>query len=371
MTPFMSKTQVEISQIENADLIRYYTMPDNTQALIVMYDGNKYVNLCEYDDFFPMLAKAADRLYLKNPEISFDEYTSEIMESRKKMSSPSRFSFAAECKKHDEKALPFGTGMFSKNFIGYFISKIYSDAEAEFKLSNIKGYRNRYMISCTVNGNEKVLPCSFTSQDNQYVYTLGNLFEGNHTGQVTLRYSHGKTEVITQSFTDREIKHEYLFDITNNELKCRIIEDGQVIFFDESSAELERAEMSKEVELICGTDSENVQGILMPWGEKVFMTETETIYVNESGLITQIVEEELYDERNSEISVTHEIFRHKNRLLVQSEMRCTRLIKSLDSSQEGYYYRCFSDDKIKMIKDDLFGIPAAEIIDRYLHKDNE
>ena len=51
MTPFMSKTQVEISQIENADLIRYYTMPDNTQALIVMYDGNKYVNLCEYDDF--------------------------------------------------------------------------------------------------------------------------------------------------------------------------------------------------------------------------------------------------------------------------------------------------------------------------------
>lgn len=371
MTPFMSKTQVEISQIENADLIRYYTMPDNTQALIVMYDGNKYVNLCEYDDFFPMLAKAADRLYLKNPESSFDEYTSEIMESRKKMSSPSRFSFAAECKKHDEKALPFGTGMFSKNFIGYFISKIYSDAEAEFKLSNIKGYRNRYMISCTVNGNEKVLPCSFASHDNQYEYTLGNLFEGNHTAQVTLRYSHGKIEVITQSFTDREIKHEYLFDIPNNELKCRIIEDGQVIFYDESSPELEKAEMSEEVQLICGTDVENVQGILLPWGEKVFMTDTETTYVNGSERITQIVEEELYDGRKSEISVTHEIFRHKNKLLVQSGMRCTRLIKSLDSSQEGYYYRCINGDEIKMIKEDLFGIPAAEIIDRYLHKDNE
>lgn len=177
--------------------------------------------------------------------------------------------------------------------------------------------------------------------------------------------------MITQSFTDREIKHEYLFDIPNNELKCRIIEDGQVIFYDESSPELEKAEMSEEVQLICGTDVENVQGILLPWGEKVFMTDTETTYVNGSERITQIVEKELYDGRKSEISVTHEIFRHKNKLLVQSEIRCTRLIKSLDSSQEGYYYRCFSDDKIKMIKDDLFGIPAAEIIDRYLHKDNE
>ena len=57
MTPFMSKTQVKISQIEKADLIRYYIIPENTQALLVIYNGNKSINLCEYEDFFSMLAK--------------------------------------------------------------------------------------------------------------------------------------------------------------------------------------------------------------------------------------------------------------------------------------------------------------------------
>lgn len=371
MKPFMSKTQVEISQIEKADLIRYYTMPDNTQALIVMYNGNKYINLCEYDDCFSMLAKSADRLYLNYPESCFDDYTSEIIESRKKLSFPARFSFIAECRKHEEKVLTFGTGMFSKNFIGYFISKIYSDAEATFTLSSIKGNRNRYMISCTVNGNEKILPCSFTSQDDQYVYTLGNLFDSRHTAIVTLKYTHGKIEVITQSFTDREIKHEYLYDIKHNDLRSRIIDDGQVIFCEEISPELEKTEISKDVRLICEIDSNNVQGTLLPWGEKIFMTEKETVYDICSKLITQICEEELCDGRKSEISVVHEIFRHKNRMLVQSKMHCTRLIKSLDSSQEGYYYRQINSGEIQNIKEDLFGIPAAMIIDRYLHKDNE
>ncbi|SEL30785.1 hypothetical protein [Ruminococcus albus] len=371
MTPFMSKTQVEISQIEKADLIRYYIIPENTQALLVIYNGNKSINLCEYEDFFSMLAKAADRLYLKYPDSCFDKYTSEIIESRKRLSSPGRFSFIAECRKHGEKALPFGTGMFSENFIGYFLSKIYSDAEAEFKLSNIKGNRNRYMISCTVNGNEKVLPCSFTSQDNQYVYTLANLFDCNHTAKVTVMYAHGKTEVITQSFTDREIRHEYLYDIGDDILRCRMVEDEQVIFYDESSPDLEKADMSEEVRLICSIVSDNVQGALLPWGEKVFMSDKETIYDNRSELITQICEEELCDGRKSEISVVHEVFRHKDKLFVQSKLNCTRLIKSLDSSQEGYYYRQISGGVIKNINDDLLGIPGAKIIDRYLHKDNE
>lgn len=371
MTPFMSRTQLEISQIEKADLIRYYTMPDNTQALIVIYNGNKYINLCEYDDYFSMLAKTADQLYLNYPESCFDDYTSEIIEKRKKLSFPTRFSFIAECSKHEEKVLTFGTGMFSKNFIEYFLSKIYSDAEATFRLSSIKGNRNRYMISCTVNGINKQLPCSITSQGNEYVYTLGNLFNGTHTAQITLRYAHSKTEVITQSFTDRELRHEYIYDLLQNSLRCMIIEDGQVIFCEEISPELEKTEMSEEVKLICEIGGNYAQGALLPWGEKIFMTDKETIYCNDSEMITQIYEEELCNGRKSEISVVHEIFREKTRLLVQSKLCCTRLIKSLDSSQEGYYYRHINDGEIKKIKDDLFGIPGVEIIDRYLHKDNE
>jgi hypothetical protein len=37
MKPFMSKTQVEISQIEKADLIRYYTMEQGKSDISTWY----------------------------------------------------------------------------------------------------------------------------------------------------------------------------------------------------------------------------------------------------------------------------------------------------------------------------------------------
>ena len=61
MIPFMSKTELDISQLVKADLIRYYELPDKSRGLLLIC-GGRYLNLCEHDAYWNMLVQAADRL---------------------------------------------------------------------------------------------------------------------------------------------------------------------------------------------------------------------------------------------------------------------------------------------------------------------
>lgn len=370
MTPFMSKTELDISQIRNVDIIRYYELPDKAQGLLLIYGGRTFINLCEYDSHWEMLAQAAYKAYLEDPAVCADEYTKDILESRKNRSVIKRFGFLTAAAKQYKKTVNCSLSMFPEEFIACFLSQIYKDLEADFALNEVKGWHGNYSISCKTDGKERRLPCRIEAVPEGYVYFFGNLFDPAHTARIKLRYGFGEMEIVTESETKRELRRESRYDFSANTLTRMATSDRQVIFHDESPLALPAAEMPESVRTVCGEGNAEFNGYALPWGEKVFIRTDgadETVFDNGKGLITQICREGFYGNRSGFVAAVHEVFANKGNMLIQSELRCRGLNKMLDGGQEGFYYRYIRGAETGAITDDLTGISSAQILDKYLY----
>lgn len=366
MTPYMTRTELDMIRMEKADLIRYYTLPDGTQGLLVI-SGGQSINLCEYDDLWMMLTQTADRLYIKTPDACMDEYTEEILERRKQFSDMGRYGYLTSMPRYGDKVLNYGLAAFSESFMGYFLSRIYRDIEIDVSVKEVKGFRSRFSILCKVDGDERYIPCSFTALRSEHRYSFGNIFSMTDTAGITLRYGFGRIEVVTESHTRRELRHEYVYDIPQDTVSHRVMEDGEIIYIDKKIKKRPSVQMTDEEKLICGVTEDDYTGYEMPWGERVFLRADEMIADNGSGLMVQICSEELFDNKRGEIAAVHEIFSRKGRMLVQSDLYCKGLVKSFDNVKSGYYYRYISDDGIVEITDDPETMSAAQMTDKYLY----
>lgn len=372
MTPFISKTELDIIQADNVSLIRYYTLPDGTQGLLLIYDGKRFINLCEYDDYWQLLTHRADSLYLEYPNSCMDDHTRNILESRKNSSCLGRFDFLTGTKRYTEKLVGFGTSAFSENLVGYFLSEIYKDIETDFTLIGIKGYRDRFSVLCKVNGAEKTLPCEFSAAQNEYTYCFGNIFTALNSAQIRVKYGFGCIEITTDTSTKRTLRNEYRYDLINKNFFHRVWENGQVLFIDEQSIDLPEAHISEQTCQICGLQNNSFRGYVLPWNERVFLFNSDSYgeFISDNdGMLIQIYHEKLYNNESHEISATHEIFgRDEDILLIQSELMCDGSAVSTKSDVDGFYYRYIGKTGAQDMAEYLTDVTSAPILDNYLQK---
>lgn len=365
MTPYMSRTELDMIALKTADIIRYYTLPDGTRGLLVIGEG-KSINLCEYDDQWMMLNGTADRLYRVSPDACMDEYTAEILESRKDLGAMSRYGYLTGSQKYEYKVLNYLTAAFSESLMSCFLMRIYKDIGIDLQIKEIKGFRSRFALSCRVDGEEKLIPCRFYGCRNEFGYSFGNIFSASDTASITVKYVFAGIEVITESHTRRDLRHEYHYDLSDHTVTHRVLENGEIIFLDTKTENCPPAYMTDEEKLICGVSDELFIGCELPWGERVFLSSGEMICDNRSGLMVQICSQEILDNRYGEIYAIHEISSRKDRRLIQSELYCDGLVKSFDSMCSGFYYRYISGSDVFGITDDLSAMSAAQVTKKYL-----
>lgn len=370
MTPFMSKTELDIIQAENVSLIRYYTLPDGAQGLLLIYDGKRFINLCEYDDYWQLLTHRADSLYLEYPDACMDDYTRNILESRKNTSCLERFDFLTGTKRYTEKLVGFGTSAFSESLVGYFLSEIYKDIETDFSLIGIKGYRDRLSVLCKVNGEEKTLPCELSVLQNEYTYCFGNIFTALNNAQIRVKYSFGCIEITTDCSTKRILRSEYRYDLIDNVIFHKVLENGQIIFIDEQPIRLPEADISEQTRQICGLENRSFRGYVLPWNERVYLYDSDSsgeFISDNGGRILQIYREKLYNNETDEISAVHEIFGgDEDILLIQSEL--VRDGSGMKSDVDGFYYRYIGKTGSQDMAEYLTDVTSAPIFDKYLQK---
>lgn len=371
MTPFMSSTQLDIVQAENVELIRYYQLPDDVRGLLLICGDRKAINLCEYDDYWDLLNDAAYKAYRKDPDVCMDDFTRQILERRSVYGGLKRYSFLTSAARQEDKAIGYSTAVFSRRFAGHFLSKIYDSIETDFTLLDVSGYRDRFNISCRVNGIDRYLPCSFSAEGCRVRYSFGNLFAPTDMAHITLKYDAHSLEVITESITSRTLRSEYLFDFESGELMQRVLENNEIVYFDKNNADLYAADMTDEIRAVCGIEDDCFVGAEMPWGERIFIRNDkccgELVSDNGSGRLIQIYKEDCEDKITGEITAVHDVFSHDGGMLVQTELVSSGLVKSVDNVQEGYYYRYIGENGIEYINDDLFGLTSAQMLDRYLY----
>ncbi|MGN1101176.1 MAG: hypothetical protein ACI4RG_03225, partial [Huintestinicola sp.] len=78
---YMDKTELAIAGISDADIIKYYTMPDGTAGLLVI-KGILVFNMSAGETYYDSLEQAAARAYISCPETAADDYTREILKKR-------------------------------------------------------------------------------------------------------------------------------------------------------------------------------------------------------------------------------------------------------------------------------------------------
>ena len=371
MTPYMSKTLLDMMQMEKADLIRYYTLPDGTKGLLVISDGNS-VNLCEYDDEWMMLIKKVDSLYRISPDACMDEYTEEILRGRLELGSMDRFAYLGEAARYNDKAITYSRAAFSQELVTYFLGKIYEDIGIELKIREIKGSRSRFIISCKVDDEEKNIPFSFTEEDGGYRYRFGNIFSAADTAEIFLKYEAGSIYVSTESSTSRELRHDHSYSLFECSCEQRIIADGQIVFSDTQKEEMQRAQLTDTERYICGVEDDSFTGYILPWGERIFVKgdehSREMIADNSSGMIIQIYSEKMSDGIWGEIKAVHEIFSQDDRMLIQTGISGEVKVKNLGDEHGGYYYRYINGSETAEIKDEFRGMTCAQITEKYLTK---
>ncbi|MCH5193320.1 MAG: hypothetical protein J1F11_05110 [Oscillospiraceae bacterium] len=375
MTSFMSLTELDIAAAENVRLVRYYTLPDGTAGLLMIYGNKSFVNLCEYDDGWMTLTQKADSLYTEHPDICADGHTRDILEARKNTRCSERFEFLTGTAPYTEKILNYDAKGFYEGFAGYILKEIYSSMEAEFSLIEARGYRESFSLRCKADGREKALTCGIASSGNEYTYSFGNLFEPVHSAIVRIRYNFGSITVTTDIRTERSMQHRYCYDFSESTLDRKIFEGTQMIFSEEKSFDLPAAEMSRELVSVCGAGGHRYSGYTLPWGENVFYRKSESdgefIAENKNRRVIQIYQKYPHDNVTDEVRVTHEIFERDGSFLIQSELDDRRMGRGTEKALNGYFYRYAGISGIVGIGEDLSGMTGAQLLEKYLHRKGE
>ena len=375
MTTFMSRTELDISAAEDVRLIRYYTLPEGTAGLLMIYGNKSFVNLCEYDDCWLALTQKADSTYISHPDICADDYTKDILERRKNTRVSERFGFLTGTSSYADKILSYDTKGFSESFAGYILKEIYTSMEADFSLIETKGYRENFSVRCKVNGEEKNLPCVFAASGNEYTYSLGNLFEPTHSASVRVTYDFGSIRITADIRTERSLQHRYCYDLAKAALDRKICEGTQMIFSEDKHFDLSDAEMSPELIAVCDIGENKYSGYTLPWGEKIFYrrdgSEGEFIAENKDQRVIQIYQKYPHDNVTDEIRVTHEIFEQKKSFLIQSEFDDRRIGRGTEKALGGFFYRQGNTSGLSGIDDDLSEMTGAELLEKYLYRKGE
>ncbi|MDE6592435.1 MAG: hypothetical protein K2K57_05145 [Oscillospiraceae bacterium] len=290
----MTDTELKLAELgneslDNVSLIKYYTIPGDIPGLIMICGKDVPLNLCALDKGFDALEEAALKAFEANPGAAADDVTKNILSSRRE----SRLPPCLEPFERSEGS-PLRKLTFEKNFINacqplvyYFLNEAFEGVGARTEFSgNFCGYRNRYIINCRVNGQEKILPLTVVRSDLGAVFEIGNFLSPRHSVNIALSCGIRGFDVFVKSSTEREILRGYTYDPEKRSSQLRIF-DGELVYdkkqemLPENDLEMRFADLKEIINItgkICCIDTKDYDKFLLPWGGLCLLRNEELLH---------------------------------------------------------------------------------------------
>ena len=271
---YMDKTELAIAGISDADIIKYYTMPDGTAGLLVI-KGILVFNMSAGEPYYDSLEQAAARAYISCPEAAADDYTREIMKKRTAAEiSPVPLQYEGTEGTY-VKSLPFekDTAGTFQCMMEYYLRMIYEQLGLEAEaFSLLKGYRSKYTLSFRLNGERKTVPFSYSERGSCFEMVFGNIISPTDSIKLSVKYSFGEITVTSLVKCGRHMRIENVFDIIHKTERLRIFDEAEIVYDGRKELALSEETDNGDIEII--STGGRYEMIRLPFGN-AYCCETE------------------------------------------------------------------------------------------------
>lgn len=357
LNQYMDKTELTIAGISDAELIKYYFMPDGIMGLLVIQNSMVF-NLSSEEKYFESLEQAALRAYTSCAEAAADDFTRKILNKR------SETAISPILKRYEsiggafEKTLPFEKDKVStfRQMIEYYLELIYEKLGFGTSFpAELKGYRRKYSLSFRLNNERTIIPFSYKEYGNSCDMVFGNIIGASDIIKLSVKYKFGIISVTADVRCKKHIRTENTFDMIHKTEKLRIFDETDIVYDSSKAIASTPDEIPEEVKMIC--TSEKYEVLPLPWG-KVFLIDldnkTEMIAYQKNpndttAFLYQSQREYLSDDRNivtDSMTAVHEVFYTDGKMNI-----CTHFLPTGSFSrgiykqkfENKYFYRSFDN----------------------------
>lgn len=266
LNQYMDKTELAIAGISDAELIKYYIMPDGVMGLLVI-KGRLIFNLSSGEKHFDSLEQAALRAYASCPDAVADDMTREILTERSGADIPALYSQYEGIDGTYEKTLPFEKDKVSafQQMMEYYLEKIYEmlGLAAMFP-SELKGYRKKYSLSFRLNNERKIIPFTYEEHGSCCNVFFGNIIEVSDSISLSIKYDFGIITVTADVRCKKHLRIENTFDIIHKTEKLRMFDEAEIVYDGCKDIASLNAEIPGEIKMICGSDGYEI--LRLPFG---------------------------------------------------------------------------------------------------------
>ncbi len=250
---------IEIYQLHNLESVQLWDLTQINSdkmtiipALLVVYDGGKYLNISAKDPHFPIFAKKVVEVYNdeKNniledgltdpfhlrPNIDIDEHTKAVLESGELTAINEIYRF------YENKASYNGTLLFEIDEVKSLLPIIKYHLEKFYKSTNhtvvfqgdVNGYRSVYNIEATVDGVATTIPLVFNKDsENDYTILVGGINTKPTPYELHISFKNTAIEV-AMAIPLYNVTCYATYELTQGAPKMtyRVYKDGAIIIYE-------------------------------------------------------------------------------------------------------------------------------------------
>ncbi|MGN0636979.1 MAG: hypothetical protein ACI4J0_01295 [Huintestinicola sp.] len=257
MDSYMDKKELAIAGISEAELIKYYIMPDGVTGLLVI-KGTEVFNLSAGEEHFDSLEQAAVRAYAACPEAAADDYTREILKGRMGADISPMLGQYESADGAYEKGLPFEKDSVSalRLMMEYYLEMIYDKLgyTAMFP-SELKGYRRKYTLSFRLSGERKAIPFSYSEKGSCFEMVFGNVIAPSDSIKLSVKYSFGVITAAADVRCGKRMRIENTFDIIHKAEKLRIFDETEIVYDGSKALASSPENDTEEIKMLSGGGS--------------------------------------------------------------------------------------------------------------------
>ena len=256
----MNQTLLKINKIKNLESVKIYDLTSfklyDTRkyvlpAMIIRYDGGKYLNLYANDPYFCEYVLKVQEVYLREKDktkidkkysplvegsIDIDPVSEKILLEGNLNRKNSIYDFYSGKKNYDYSLFFEKDDMkFILPMVRYHLKEFMNDLGIMVnykKNDNLSGYKHYYAIDALVNGLEDKLLFSFDKKDNGYFINVRSMSRNIPNSIFTIIINTDHIE-IESKILFKDIIEEFTYDFINEpSIEKNIYKDGQLISYD-------------------------------------------------------------------------------------------------------------------------------------------
>lgn len=279
----MSETELVINSIENVKMISIYELtgigdePDKGCAAIsILYGKDKYINLCELDDGFEILADKVFEIYGDigdKSEVLVDDRTRAILEGGWQDRNEEFLEkyYQMESSQFPKVAFESATGRRIMPLVKYIVEAVYKILGIKYEITLTKnGWRGAGVIYGIHNGDRVVSGVKVIQNSNrEYLVYVNNFIETANVLELTVVM--GNDCIIVRYACDyRDIHGTGIYSLEQNGYteSHETYRDGQLIFKDSRDVCAAEAKPDEEVKKLVPWQYDGKSVVELPWGMK-------------------------------------------------------------------------------------------------------